>query len=57
MIRYKVAKVYQYTEVVEVLAESSRDAKDLAESMSGDMQNDDCLYDCIILSESFEDDE
>lgn len=57
MIKYKVAKVWQYTEEVEVSANSQKEAKELAESTSGDRQWDDVLHDCLILSENFEDSE
>lgn len=50
MKTYTVKKIYQYSETVEVEAESEREAKDLATSMEGDRNYDDFLYDCEICN-------
>jgi hypothetical protein len=48
---YTVAKVYKYTETVEVEAENSREAKDRAQNMEGERNHDDYLFDCEIIAE------
>lgn len=51
MMKYMIRKIYQYTEDIEVEAESVREAKDKATSMEGDRNYDDHLYDCEVISE------
>jgi len=51
MKTYTIKKIYQYTETVEVEAESIREAKALACGMEGDVNHDDHLYDCHVVSE------
>ncbi len=46
---FTVKKIYQYSETVEVEADSEREAKDLAQTMEGDRWHDDFLYDCEII--------
>ena len=46
---YTIKKIFKYTETVEVRAESEEEAKDLAQSMDGDYNNDDYLYDCKVI--------
>ena len=46
---YTVKKIYKYTEIVEVEAESERQALDLANITEGDVQNDDWLYDAEVI--------
>jgi hypothetical protein len=46
---YTIKKIFKYTETVEVRAESEEEAKDLAQSMDGDHNNDDYLYDCKVI--------
>ena len=48
---YTVKKVYQYTETVEVEADSPQDAKDKAATLEGDRNYDDHLYDCVVTAE------
>lgn len=45
---YTVKKIYQFTETVEVEAESEREAKDIASTIEGDRNYDDYLYDCEV---------
>lgn len=53
---YTIKKIFQYSETVEVQAESEEEARDLANSTDGDHNNDDHLYDCRVIS-AREDDE
>jgi len=46
---YTVKKIYTYSEEVEVVAESEREAKDIATTMEGDRNFDDSLYDCKVI--------
>lgn len=48
MAKYKVTKVFQYTETVYVDAESSSEARDIAGEVEGEVNNDDSYYDCIV---------
>lgn len=48
-MKYKVKKIYKYTEEVEVEASSESEAKDLAMEMAGELNNDDWLFDCEII--------
>jgi hypothetical protein len=50
MKTYTVKKIYQYSETVEVVAESEREAKDLAQTMEGDRNYDDFLHDCEVIN-------
>jgi hypothetical protein len=47
-MKYTVKKIYQYTETVEVEADSEMEAKKIAEVTSGDRNYDDFLVDCEI---------
>ncbi len=44
-MKYKVTQEWHYTVDVEVEADSEREAKDKANSMDGDRNHDDHLYD------------
>ena len=48
MTRYKVTKVFQYTETVYVEADSISEARDVAGETEGEVNNDDSYYDCIV---------
>lgn len=48
---YTVRKIYQYTEEVEVEADSGREAKDKASGMEGNRNYDDHLFDCEVIGE------
>jgi hypothetical protein len=50
MPKYTVKKIYQYTETVEVEADSEREAKDIADVTEGERNHDDHLYDCKVVS-------
>lgn len=49
---FRVRKTFQYTEIVEVVADDRAEAEQLAMHTDGDRNHDDTLYDCEILSES-----
>jgi len=51
MKTYTVKKIYKYSEIVKVEADSVREAKDLACGMEGDRRYDDYLYDCDVIDE------
>jgi hypothetical protein len=46
---YTIKKILKYTETVEVRADSEKEAKDLANCIDGDHNNDDHLYDCKVI--------
>lgn len=46
--KYKVTKVFQYTETVYVEAESYSEAREIADETEGEVNNDDNYYDCIV---------
>ena len=46
---FTVKKIFQYTEEVKVEADDSTQAKKLAESIDGEVNNDDTLIDCEII--------
>ena len=48
---YTVKKIFQYSETVDVEADSESEAKDKAANMDGDRAYDDHLYDCEIAGE------
>jgi hypothetical protein len=50
MATYRVKKTFKYTEEVEVEAESVTDAKNKAMEVDGELNNDDYLYDCEVIS-------
>lgn len=45
MNKYKVVKTYVYTEIVEILAETKKQAEDSALGVEGTVMADDILYD------------
>jgi hypothetical protein len=49
--RFKIKKVFQYTEDVEVDAESREEALELSNSTEGDVNEDDTLMDAKVISE------
>lgn len=51
-MKYLVKKTFKYTETVEVDANSDSEAKDIAMEIDGELNNDDYLYDCEIISRS-----
>lgn len=51
---YTIRKIYKYTEIVEVVAGSEREALELANYTEGDVQNDDWLYDAEVIEENEE---
>lgn len=51
MNKYVVRKIFTYSEVVEVEAESRSEAKENAMELDGEPCNDDSLYDCVIVRE------
>ncbi len=51
MKKYTIEKIYKYTVTVEVIAESSREAKRIADTEDGERNHDDYLYDCEVVSE------
>jgi len=50
MAIYKVTNVYTYTTTVEVQAESTIEAKKIALFLDGESNNDDTLYESIVVS-------
>lgn len=54
-MKYKVNKIYQYTETVVVEANSEREAKDAAMSVDGEHNHDDSLHDCEVIGTVEED--
>lgn len=48
MTKYKVTKVYQYTETVYVEADSVSEAEEVACEVEGEYNNDDTYYDYYI---------
>ena len=46
--RYRVKKIYQYTETVEVEAADKPAACDAAALIDGERNEDDCLYNCVV---------
>ncbi len=51
MKRYTIKKIFQYTETVEVYAESETEAKRAADFKDGESNCDDHLVDCEVISE------
>lgn len=45
---YTVRKIFTYSEIVEVEADSRSEAKEKAMEIEGELCHDDSLYDCII---------
>ena len=50
MNKYIVRKTYQYTEDVEVAANSEKEALRFADTTTGERNYDDHLYDCEVVS-------
>lgn len=46
---YRVKKIFQYTEIVEVEAESDNQALELSNDIDGDVMHDDTLIDAKII--------
>ena len=57
MPTYLIRKIYQYTDEVNVEANSSSEAKNLAQYAEGDRIYDDHLYDCEVISVSYEEED
>lgn len=48
MTKYKVTKIYHYTETVYVEADSVSEARSIADEKEGEYNNDDSYYDCVV---------
>lgn len=54
-MKYKVSKIYKYTEEVIVEAESDPEACDKAMYVEGERNHDDRLYDCVVIRRNVDD--
>ncbi len=51
MPTYKIRKTWKYTEIVEVEADSREEALEKSNSMDGERNHDDALYDAEVIGE------
>jgi len=56
-MKYRVRKIYKYTEEVIVEADNARAAKEIAHLTDGERNHDDYLYDCEVIESNVEDEE